>query len=796
MRFDELILTVPGDELRIKFHPRMTVLSGLGAADRLALAESILGALTGGGESTALRYVDGTGRIVNLLSEAGGAVVARHDDDGSPASLPVGDLTSSPEALRALMLVQAADLGVVARKPRADEPRELRDARASLEELTEQLQEVLDEQKEVAALRAELDSITEQIRVAHDGAARREYALVLAQLERVRAEAATLQSGAGGIEADRQLLAHADGARALATRWTEASDHLAAMVERFGGADRLDVADVAPAAALPDEAPADLGSLVEAVTAAEADRDALDHRLQVLAVAKLPAPSDLIVGELGLVDQAVLWRSADRLIAAADEVQQVQVSLGGLGGEEGGTAPVVIEDMEDAHRSHDEAVRAAEAVRLPGVAGTGLGLAVATAGAVGVPILIPLGLVIAAAVGTFTLLLPRCRIRQAAAAERTALERAGAPSYLGFHLRRVDATVDPTVRGRVEEASAEHRAALAAWVELVGPDIEVHRAKALEGEAQQYNDALRNLGGAADEIEQLRRDLAERAEPAAYTARAALLAASAPFGISAHDLEDAVAVPPLVSAQITRGRSARRQLQLEEAEARTNEIAASLDDELVHLGFTADGLEARVGALEAAVARALEREEARAHARPEAEIQAELDQLQESVRRLRRPEWSTVTSAEADTPDIEGLEERQAKLQVALSTVRAEVDVVRLTDRHAALERRVVALEARHGGHDANGDPGAVADIQQHLLGQLTKAAQAGSHADPVPALLDEVFLRVPAERKWDLLDVLYRLSERHQLVYLTDDPFVAAWAQQCATDSITLLAPEPEPAG
>jgi uncharacterized protein YhaN len=88
-----------------------------------------------------------------------------------------------------------------------------------------------------------------------------------------------------------------------------------------------------------------------------------------------------------------------------------------------------------------------------------------------------------------------------------------------------------------------------------------------------------------------------------------------------------------------------------------------------------------------------------------------------------------------------------------------------------------------------------VADIQQHLLGRLTKAAQAGAHADAVPALLDEVFLRVPAERKWDLLDVLYRLSERHQLIYLTDDPFVAAWAQQCATDTITLLAPEPEPA-
>ena len=112
--------------------------------------------------------------------------------------------------------------------------------------------------------------------------------------------------------------------------------------------------------------------------------------------------------------------------------------------------------------------------------------------------------------------------------------------------------------------------------------------------------------------------------------------------------------------------------------------------------------------------------------------------------------------------------------------------MVRLADRQAALERRVMALEARHGGHDANGDPGAVADIQQHLLGRLTKAATAGPHGDPLPVLLDEVFLRVPAERKWDLLDLLYRLSERHQLIYLSDDAFVAAWARQCAGGSLT----------
>ncbi|HEY9555579.1 MAG TPA: hypothetical protein VIR58_02525, partial [Acidimicrobiales bacterium] len=120
-------------------------------------------------------------------------------------------------------------------------------------------------------------------------------------------------------------------------------------------------------------------------------------------------------------------------------------------------------------------------------------------------------------------------------------------------------------------------------------------------------------------------------------------------------------------------------------------------------------------------------------------------------------------------------------------------DVDRLADRCAAVERRVRSLEARHGAVAANGDPGAVADIQQHLLARLTTAGTAGPHGDPVPVVLDEAFLLVPADRKWDLLDMLRRLAERHQIVYLSDDPFVAAWArQQVADGNVTLLELDP----
>ena len=519
MRVDELVLKVQGEELRVKFHPRMTVLSGLGADERRSLADSVLGSITGGPEATALHYVDGTGRTVTLETGGGGSVQARHDDDGSAAKSPVGHLAGSPETLRALMLVQADDLSVVTRGRREDEPRELREARDSLEEITEQLQAALGESQGAAALQKELDELDETLRTAHEDAHRREYAEVLARLERVRAEAATLQSGSGGADADRHLLSHGDATRALAATWIEAADALTLVLDRFGATPRLAAADLPRAAALPEASPPELHALVDALADALANRDELDRRLQALAVAKLPAPSDLVVGELGLLEQGPLWRTADRLLAATDEVQRIQMSLGGLRGDEGGEDPVAITEMEAAHRDLEDAEQAAEAVRVPGVAGTALGVTIMLAGAIGAPLLIPLGILIGASVGTVTLVLPKSRVAKAAAIERAALDRAGVPSYLGFHLRRVDAAVDPNVRGTVESASNEMRAATAAWMELVGEDIDVRHAVELRAEVLEYNAALRNLGGAADEIEQLRKELADQAEPAVLDAR-------------------------------------------------------------------------------------------------------------------------------------------------------------------------------------------------------------------------------------------------------------------------------------
>jgi hypothetical protein len=767
------------------------MLSGLGQVERQDLANGIIASLTGGAETTTLRYVDGTGRSV-VLSGQDGRVRGQHEDDGSPAPEPVGSVAPDAKALRRLMLVGAEDLGGLVRRSREDESPELREARDMLEELTMELEAAVGREKAVAELQSRLDALEAELRAARDGVARREYAQVLAQLERVRAEAAALQTGTAGIDADRHLLATADTARALAARWTDLAARVAELQAALPPGPRLDPADVPRLAAVPAAPPEDLNALVDTLIGAADGRDILDHRLQELAVSSLPAPSDPLVAELGLLDQAALWGAADRLTAAAEARQRVQVSLGGLEVDEMGPAPALIEDIESAHSEVEAADQAADEARDPALVGVGVGVTFGVLGLAASPLLLPLGLVGAGAAAWAGFVRPKARCAIARKAEAEALERAEATSYLGFHIRRVEASVDPKLRDLVDSTTVEHRGAVAAWVDLVGPHADVDAACALAPEIRAYHDAVQNLGDTAVELEQLRAQLAEQAEPALAAAKRDVLAACARYLIDEDQLEDPRRVTAIVLRQCERGVQARAEAGLQDALVDERTAAARLEDQLLQLGFDAGELDARVGALEWAVTRAEEREAARERARPRAEIDAELASLQEAAARLRKPEWSTVTAADASSPDIPELEARRDDLVREMAQVTADVDIERLADRHAAVERRVAALEARNG--DQSGDPSAINEIHQNLVARLTVAAQAAPHGDPVPVVLDEVLQRVPSDRTWDLLDMLLRVAEQQQVIYLTDDAFVAAWARQRALDgTIMLLEPVPE---
>jgi hypothetical protein len=786
VRFDQLTLRIPGDEFRVPFHERLTVLSGIGILERKAMIDSVAGALMGGPQATELVFRDHLGYTVIATCD-GGEVVYRHDD-GSPARSIADRLGLDAAGLRSVMVITAADLGLL-RGSSAQDPPELAEARATLAKLSEELQAALAAKQATDALREELADLDERIRQAEENQARRAYARVLAELEKVRTEAAAIRSTSAGVESDRHLLASADGARDLAAVWKEAASQVAELAANFGERERLDARALEEALLVPENPPKGLKRLLHELDSTERERDELATRLRSLAASRLPEPSHPAVVELARRDQDRLWTAARAIVDTAAALERVSMSLGGLPADNERAEPAVADEIE---RWHDEVVQAearVERARRPGLVGATAGVAAAAGAVALLPLVAPVGLVGAAVATAAMLVRPKQRLKKAHEHERRALEKAGASTYLAFHLRRVDAVLDPDARERLELAALEHRMALGRWHEVAG-DINPGQAAALEAEVLAYSESLAGLGGAADEIEQLRTALTERAEPAAASARERLTATLAPYGI-----DDPAMASRLLPHQIDMGRVARLQRRLESAEATERTARAKLDELLRDLGFAEGDLAARVGAFEWAFERASERQRARTSARRPDEIEVDLARLEDEARRLRRPEWASVTPAEAGGPDIDELRARREQTASAYESTRIVLpDVDRIADRHSAVERRVAVLEASAGE-----DPSATIDVdalRQFLQAKLTSATHLGPDREALPVMVDEAFVRLQGDAKWELLDMVERLSETSQVVYLTDDPYVGAWARRRASaGAITLLEPVTEDA-
>lgn len=777
MRLEQLSLRFPGDEFRVRFHERLTVLSGIGILERQALFGSLLSSLTGGPEATSLVCRDSQGRRLTVDCERGRIQSAW--EDGTPAPAPLDLLEQTIGALRSLMLLTPADLGLSG-TPLSSESPELAEARATLAAITDELQAATTARASVEAMRDELASIDERIRLSEENRARRQYARLLADLERVRAEAAALRGGRTGIESDRQLIASGERARQLSAAWKEAAGHTLELVAAFGDAERLDPRALQDAVAAPDDAPAEIDALVAAVEDAEAERVAVSVRLREMAASRLSEPSHPAVVDLARLDQAALWAANGRALETSARVEAESVALGDSNG-------AIAEQIERQHGEVVEAEQQIENAKRPAMLTGGGGAVAGVLAAAVAPVAAPVVVAGGAVAAGWMLLKPKRRLAKAQEAEGQALAQVGASTYLSFHLRRVDAILDPGARERLELAVLEQRGAMAAWAE-VAPGIDPWTAASVRDEVEGYAIALRELGETATEIESLRRQLVERVEPACAAARDALLAACAPYGI-----DDPFLAAELVRHQVSVGRSARIQVRLEAAEAREAGLRGELDGLLRTLGFADGELTARVGAFEWATTRAMERERARSTARDVVAVEAELAKLEEEARRSRRPEWVGVSPAEADEPDLDDLLLRREATAAAYSAARSLVpDVDRLVDRHNALERRVAVLETTHGrGAPDDTD---VKAVRQYLLARLTQALGGGGSGEPVPVVVDDALVRLGGDAKWELLDLLERCSEKAQLIYLTDDPYVGAWARRRASaGAITLLEPVAE---
>ncbi|MCP3912508.1 MAG: hypothetical protein GY745_16940 [Actinomycetia bacterium] len=183
--------------------------------------------------------------------------------------------------------------------------------------------------------------------------------------------------------------------------------------------------------------------------------------------------SDAMVNQLGHVDQEVLWDLAGRLQTASERLDSEAEATG--------SAPedaAVVERIEQRHAEFEEAQHTAERVRKISFA------AAALAALAAVPMSMTYGerssvpFILAAVAATLVSYGYWRRMEKAREAEADALKAAGAISYLGFHLQRVDGLLgDDANRQRLVKAAEEHREAELEWETLVG-DVSVEWAGA------------------------------------------------------------------------------------------------------------------------------------------------------------------------------------------------------------------------------------------------------------------------------------------------------------------------------
>ncbi len=173
---------------------------------------------------------------------------------------------------------------------------------------------------------------------------------------------------------------------------------------------------------------------------------------------------DQIVRRLASVDAPTLWGLAERVRAA-------QVELDAAAADSGSSPEdaAVVARIEEQHQRFEDAQARAERFRkISFVIGAVSALAAVPA-AMFVSQVAAMGLIVLAAVVTAISFLQHQRMVAARKAEHEALAAAGADSYLGFHLQRVNGLLDSeTARRRMVEAGTEHEAAMTAWFGIAG----------------------------------------------------------------------------------------------------------------------------------------------------------------------------------------------------------------------------------------------------------------------------------------------------------------------------------------
>ncbi|MEO0493138.1 MAG: hypothetical protein AAF081_06970 [Actinomycetota bacterium] len=195
-----------------------------------------------------------------------------------------------------------------------------------------------------------------------------------------------------------------------------------------------------------------------------------------------------IVRRLAMTDPALLWAAAERVKAAQVELDQAAA--------DSGSAPedaAVVARIEDRHQRFEEAQARAETFRKISFVAGAISALAAVPSAMYVNQLVAMAWIIVAAVVTALSFVQHQRMERARTAETEALAAAGAESYLGFHLQRVNGLLDSEqARKKLMDASAEYDEAMAAWTSIAG-DIVPEWAYEYQDEIETASAQLANM---------------------------------------------------------------------------------------------------------------------------------------------------------------------------------------------------------------------------------------------------------------------------------------------------------------
>ena len=770
MRIEQLVLYGPGSDDRVRFGAGLTVFSGLGKAQRADLIDTIFSALAGNLANASVIYLDSAGRKV--YADRNGATYA---DTGEPAPVPQDLLGHDVDAVAALMSVGPDDLGLASDVPVGKLHDELRDRRTQREKLAAELSTLTERARLIDEWRAEQTDLTARIDRHADDLARWRWIAKRRRLDELRAERSMLDAPDQG-RADDQILQAVDALRSAGESWTELAAQASEIRGDLGPLPAVSADDLTRVASTPATLPADFAHKMDAWRSAVDLRRTAEGELSQ-ALAQPREPDDHLVLAFASLDQERLWKVHADLIRATEAYERATVATT--------SEPQDLEVEQAIEAAHLEVVRREREVERkvrPGIlaaalmVATGLVAALTAPGGIGLGILAVL-IVAAAATAKLFVIEPRRALTLAEAAETEALSSTSAGSWLGLHLRRLDAVTDASERKRFEQVSKARATAQLAWDELAGavsPSDLTSRTDAVRAHALATD--RKEVAKRIDET----RVFAAAATSAEVAARRALTRGLEGYGFTpdiADDL-DPNRLDDLLERRIAAGEVARRGLKLAAVEAREAEAARRLDDLLKHLGLTEGGLTERLERAIAAVNAARVRKDG---PRDRATIDAESEQLARDLRDETRPSWAGTTEPVAEPVDLDLLTARRKELSELIGSA-GRPDVASATRRLDLADARIGDLERR-----LDRLAGGPQSVQERLAETIGRPLPFDP-SQPVPTVLDDALAPLPAEERREVLDHLLMEAVRAQVIFFTDDAVVTAWAKERADHASVLL--------